>query len=306
MERVECNVTLRTSARQITVYPLDGAGGRRAALPASEVETTDGGFRLRLQTSEGNAAFWYEIVTDAEAGAAHVSAANYRGERLARDSIVAAFGAGLATRTEAATNTPLPTMLGGTRVSFKDSAGRERDAGLFFVSPGQVNYLLPADGAVGTATITITSGDGARSLRTAQITSIAPGLFTANGNGQGVPAAVALRVRADGTQSYEPVAVFDAAQNRFVARALDLGGPGEQVYLLLFGTGLRNRGRLEDVRAWLGNVEAPVSFTGAQGALAGLDQINVQVPRALIRRGEVELQLSVNGKLANAVQLNFK
>jgi hypothetical protein len=213
MERVECNVTLRTNARQITVYPLDGAGGRRAALPASEVETTDRGFRLRLQTSEENAAFWYEIVTDAEVSVAHVSAANYRGERLARDSIVAAFGAGLATKTEAASGTPLPTQLAGTRVSLKDSAGRQRDAALFFVSPNQVNYLLPADAAVGTATITITSGDGTRSLRTAQITSIAPGLFTANGNGQGVPAAVALRVRADGAQSYELVAVFDAAQN---------------------------------------------------------------------------------------------
>jgi uncharacterized protein (TIGR03437 family) len=102
------------------------------------------------------------------------------------------------------------------------------------------------------------------------------------------------------------VAAFDAAQNRFVARSLDLGGPGEQLYLLLFGTGLRNRGKLEDVRAWLGNVEAPVSFAGAQGARAGLDQINVQVSRTLAGRGEVELQLSVNGKLANAVQLNFK
>lgn len=306
MERVECNVTLRTSARQITVYPLDGAGARQAALPAGEVEAIDGGFRLRLQTSEQNAAFWYEIVTDATAGAAHVSAANYRGERLAQDSIVAAFGTGLATTTEAATSTPLPTTLGGTRVTIKDSAGREREAGLFFVSPNQVNYLLPADAAIGTATIIITSGDGTRSLRTAQITALAPGLFTANSNGQGVPAAVVLRIAANGAQSYEPVAVFDAAQNRFIARAIDLGAPGEQVYLLLFGTGLRQRGKLEDVRAMLGNIEAPISFAGAQGALAGLDQINVLVPRALAGRGEVELRLSVNGKLANAVRLNFR
>ncbi|HEX2491587.1 MAG TPA: hypothetical protein VHR27_19415, partial [Blastocatellia bacterium] len=74
MERIESFVTLRTNARQVTVHPLDGAGRRLAELAAEDVERVDGGFRIHLQSSEGNAAFWYEVVTDAAAGAAHVSA----------------------------------------------------------------------------------------------------------------------------------------------------------------------------------------------------------------------------------------
>ena len=51
----------------------------------------------------------------------------------------------------------------------------------------------------------------------ALIASAAPGLFSANSNGQGVAAALALRAKADGSQSFEPVAQFDSAQKRFVS-----------------------------------------------------------------------------------------
>src|SRR5262249_51145585 len=75
--------------------------------------------------------------------ATSVSAASYNGAELAKESIVAAFGNGLATEVRAATSLPLPTTLAGTKVKVKDSAGAERDASLFFVAPTQVNYLLP-------------------------------------------------------------------------------------------------------------------------------------------------------------------
>jgi hypothetical protein len=41
-----------------------------------------------------------------------------------------------------------------------------------------------------------------------QISLVAPALFSANADGQGVAAASALRVRQDGSQVYEPVARF--------------------------------------------------------------------------------------------------
>src|SRR5262249_692088 len=160
--------------------------------------------------------------------------------------------------------------------------------------------------APGTATITITSGDGSRGVRAAQITPLAPGLFSANADGQGVAAAVALRVKADGAQSYEPVAVLDQALKKFVARPLDLGSENEQLFLLFFGTGLRNHVKSEDVSVRIGNVDAPVLYAGAQGDFAGLDQLNVLVPRALVGRGEVALQFSVIGKTANPVRVAIK
>jgi uncharacterized protein (TIGR03437 family) len=177
---------------------------------------------------------------------------------------------------------------------------------LFFVAPGQINYQVPAGTAHGPATVTITGGDGSVSLGTTQIAAVAPGLFAANANGQGVPAAIALRVKANGAQSFETVFRRDATTNRFVPVPLDLGPAGERVFLLLFGTGLRHRSALTAVTCRIGGVAAEVSYAGAQGSLVGLDQVNVAVPRSLIGRGEVELVLTVDGRVANTVRVNIK
>lgn len=244
--------------------------------------------------------------TGASAGAlATVSAASFSGTALAREAIVAAFGAGLATTTQTANTLPLPTQLAGTSVSVRDSAGAERLAPLFFVAATQINFLIPPGTAIGLATITVTSGNGALALGTVNIAPVAPGLFAANANGQGVPAAVVLRVKANGAQSYEALARFDQAQNRFVTAPIDLDMAGDQLFLLLFGTGLRFNSGLAGVTVRLGGVDAPVSFAGAQGDLAGLDQVNVGVPRALAGRGEVDLVLTVDGSAANTLRVAF-
>lgn len=238
---------------------------------------------------------------------ATVSAANFDGRALARESIVAAFGGNLATTTQAASVLPLPTALGGTTVKVRDFLGQERLAPLFFVSPGQVNFLLPNETALyGTAFITVTNSAGSSLSGTAQIDTIAPALFTANASGQGVAAAVALRVKPDGSRSFEPVAVFDSTQNSFVARPLDLGPDGDELFLILFGTGIRNRFRLADARAGIGGANAEVLFAGPQGDFAGLDQVNLRVPRLLAGRGDADIVLSIDNRLVNVVRVNIK
>jgi uncharacterized protein (TIGR03437 family) len=241
---------------------------------------------------------------------ATVSAASFDGAALSSEAIAAAFGERLATTTAVAPSVPgcpacLPTELAGTIVKVKDSAGIERPASLFFVSPGQINYLMPKAMATGRASVTVTSGDGTVAVGTVKIAAVAPGLFTANGDGRGAPAAVALRFKANLPPSYEPITQFDAAQRRFIPRPLDLGGANEEVFLVLFGTGVRNRQTLSTVSAKIGGIEAPVLAAEPQG-LAGLDQINVRLPRNLSGRGEVDVVLTVDGKAANTVRINIK
>jgi uncharacterized protein (TIGR03437 family) len=233
------------------------------------------------------------------------SAASYRSE-VASEAIAAAFGTNLANNTVAATTLPLPTTLAGVSVKVKDSGGVERDAPLFFVSPGQINYLIPAGTLGGAATVTVVGNGLAIATGAVHVAAVAPGLFSANADGQGVAAAVALRIRSDGRQSFEPVLRFDTVQNRFVAAPIDLGPEGDQVFLLLFGTGLRNRGSLTSVMAMLGGVSAAVEYAGPQGDFAGLDQVNLRLPRQLAGRGEVNLTLMAEGKAANVVTVNFR
>lgn len=240
------------------------------------------------------------------AAAAHVSAASFSAQ-LSGDAIAAAFGNNLATGVAVANTLPLPTTLLGTTVKVRDSQGGERLAPLFFVAPTQVNYLVPAGSAPGAATITITSGNGALAQGAVPLSAVAPGLFSANASGQGVAAAVALRVAANGAQSYEPVARFDTAQNRLVAVPVDLGLAGEQVFLILFGTGLRGRSSLAAASVNVGGLNLPVLFAGGVEGLAGLDQVNfAALPRNLAGRGVVEITVILDGKTSNVVQAQIK
>lgn len=59
---------------------------------------------------------------------ANVSAASFSNGPIAREQIVAAFGANLAVSTESATTLPLPTELSGARALITDSRGAKRDA----------------------------------------------------------------------------------------------------------------------------------------------------------------------------------
>ncbi|MDX2041558.1 MAG: SBBP repeat-containing protein [Acidobacteriota bacterium] len=238
--------------------------------------------------------------------AMNVSAASYSGSTLSPESIVAVFGSKLANATQIAGGSPLPTELAGSRVRVRDSLGVERMASLFFVSPTQINYLLPAGTAAGQAEIMITNDAGELSMERLQIAGVVPGVFTADASGRGVAAATVLRIRANGERSFESVVQYDGSQNRLVPLPIDLGAETDQVFLLLFGTGFRNRSSLSNTVTTIGGVGASVSFAGAQGDFSGLDQINALLPRNLIGRGEVDVTLMVDGKTANTVRINIK
>ncbi|MGH9803262.1 MAG: hypothetical protein ACRD82_23100, partial [Blastocatellia bacterium] len=241
---------------------------------------------------------------------ASVSAASFVGTNLAAEAIIAAFGGNLATTIQISNGLPLPTQLAGTTVKVKDGAGVERLAPLFFVAPTQINYLVPAGTAAGNATITITSGDGTISIGQTTISSVAPGLFSANASGQGIAAATVLRIKADATQSFEPVSRFDSAQGKVVPVPIDLGpdlgNASDQVFLLLFGSGCRQVSSLANAQTQIGGVPVETLYIGPQGDFVGLDQINLRLTRSFVGRGEVQVRFVADGKAANIVTVSIK
>jgi uncharacterized protein (TIGR03437 family) len=253
-----------------------------------------------LAGTRGGGVFFVDVIN-----VATVSAASFTAP-VATESVVAAFGVGLAGVTQVASTIPLPTTLAQTRVAVRDAAGVERNAQLFFVSPTQVNLFIPVGTTTGTATVTVFRGTDSVSQGTLQIQTVAPGLFTANVDGRGPAAALALRVKSDNTQLFEQIVQFDQVLNRFVTSPIDLGPQGERVFLILFGTGLRFNSGLSGVVATLGGTATPVSFAGAQGGFVGLDQINIEILRSLIGRGEVDVVVGVDGRMANTVRVNIK
>lgn len=246
-------------------------------------------------------------VVNNSGGLASVSAASFNADSIAPESIVAAFGTGLATGIESASVLPLPTTLAGTRVMVKDSQGVVRDAPLFFISPTQINYLMPPGTASGLALVTVISGGVTASTGYVQIAKVAPGIFSANSTGLGLVSGIALRVNGTGTPGFEPIVRFDSELKRFESVPVDLGQPGDQVYLVLFGTGLRNRSNLSALNVQIAGLSIPVTYAGEAPGLAGVDQINLgPLPRNLAGSGDLNLVLSVEGKMANTVQFTVK
>jgi uncharacterized protein (TIGR03437 family) len=76
---------------------------------------------------------------------------------------------------------------------------------------------------------------------------------------------------------------------------------------VLFGTGIRNRARLENVRVYFGDAPSQGLFAGKQGSFDGLDQINVEIPKTLAGAArDLNVLVTVDGKTANPVTLKIK
>jgi len=230
------------------------------------------------------------------------NAASFATGAVAPDSIASAFGTNLATATASSGSSPLPTSLGGTYVRVIDSAGTGRRAGLFFISPSQVNLLVPAASTLGACRLVIVSGAGDVSSAPCAIAAVAPGVFTANASGGGLAAAQILRVNGGGGQTVENVA--DASGNPI---PINFGPPGDSLFLILYGTGVKGRSSLGAVSVNVGGTLASPLFAGPQGTFAGEDQINAgPLSRGLAGAGTVNVQLTVDGINANTVTLVFQ
>lgn len=226
------------------------------------------------------------------------------GSVIAPGSIASAFGRQVGASTVSATALPLPTTLGGVSLDFTDSASTSGMAALFYVSPNQINFVAPDAAKTGTAEVKILGGNSSPVSTTVQVAAVAPGLFTANGAGVGVAAAIAIR-RIIATQTDEQVPVYQCNANGCTSTGIDMG-PDAMVFLELFGTGIKGRSSLANVTATIGGESVDVLFAGAQGQFPGLDQVNLSLPQSLHTRGETDLVLTVDGQVANTVRVNLK
>jgi len=233
-----------------------------------------------------------------------VSAASFDANKiLAPNGIAAAFGAFVTQNNQVfqATTVPLPTTLGGVRVRVGNT-----DAGLFFVSTGQINFEIPggtADGA--NVTVTVTNSDNSTRTGTFTVVRSSPGIFSAKASGQG---AAAAQTTFDGATFQN---TFDGAGNE---RDVDAGTKARPNVLILYATGVRNtpaqapndgNGVAEAVTVKFQGVPGQALFAGPVQGLVGLDQINVIIPPEMAGIGSVQVILTTNGRTSNTVTIKL-
>lgn len=234
-----------------------------------------------------------------------LNAASFARTAVAPEAFTSIFAANLATGTASTSSADLPTVLGGTSLNVTDSTGVTRPAPLSFVSPGQVNFLVPRGTSAGVARFEVRAADGRTFTDWMPVQPVAPGLFTANANGVGAPAALLYRVDTSGNNSTIYAFRYDETSRSYVPNPLDLDPAGGQAALLLFGTGIRGASGVAGVRATVGGDECNVFYAGAQGEFPGLDQVNCFLPYSVAGLGTVDVELTVDGVAANTVQINL-
>ena len=234
-----------------------------------------------------------------------VSAASYKGTAVAPGSLAAAMGTNLAPAALRAADMPWPETLGGVQVEIAGSKGLKVMAPLLAVSPGQVNFLVPESLDLGRAQVVLRRDGRAVAGGPVDLARVAPALFSANGDGQGIAAAQVLRLKETGELSYELVARFDAAQKRFVPAPVAFA-PGDRLFLILYGTGFRRIATSTLASLRIGTTAVPLTYAGPHPEIPGLDQLNAELPRSLAGSGENRITLTVEGLAANTVVVVFQ
>ena len=220
-----------------------------------------------------------------------VNAASFRPDAVAPGSLATILG----------------TDLGGqnsdVKVTLRDAAGAEYPVTVLYSGPGQLNCVLPARAVSGTATLIVHREGWPDAEATLPVAPVAPGIFTLNP--AGLVAASLVRSKPGQADAWEPVFLTDDAGN-IMAKPLVFGAEDEALSLVLYCTGVRGRSSLGAVTVAVGDLSVPAFYAGSQPEYAGLDQINIILPRSLAGAGSVGVRVEVDGSVSNAGSLTFR
>jgi len=229
-----------------------------------------------------------------------VNGASRKSGPLAPNSIASVFGIDMASAGEATLLSAPPSSLGGASIMITDSTGSQSMAPLVSTSAGQLDFVVPDDVRPGPAQLQVLSSNGVQTGLSAQIKAAAPGLFSANGDGAGVAAGQAIRRSADGTTVTEPLSRFDARSARYVPAPVSVAGPGDLLYLNLYGTGIR--GYSSSLSVQVGGQHVGIVKLTPDPEFTGRDVIQVgPLPKTMAGQGEMPIAIQADDATSNNV-----
>lgn len=209
---------------------------------------------------------------------------------VAPGSIVSVFGLNLASTVASGPTSPMTQTLGGLTATLGDSV-----LPLFFVSPTQINFLLPAETAIGPATLTVSIAGEPNTTAPITVVEDAPGIFGQSANGQ----TCAVAFHSDGTQvtssspavAGETVTVYGTGFGP-TSTPLPDGFPAPGGILLTDPIAVQ----LND------QTITPTNASVVAGSI-GIDSVGFVVPAGLPPASNATLTITVNGQVSNTVSL---
>ena len=158
---------------------VDASGRLTADLTAAQLARPRSA-RVQVRNPDGSLSNDAALIIAPAAGAPAISrrgviSAGRDQFALAPGGIASAYGSNLATTLMSASATPLPRVLAGTRVLVDD-----REAPLYFVSPGQINFQVPFETRLGNAVpVYVTRNGVPGATEVANVARLAPAFLSA-------------------------------------------------------------------------------------------------------------------------------
>ena len=228
-----------------------------------------------------------------------VNAASYiANASVTPGSIGSIFGVRLAANALGATGLPLPTTLGGTQVLLNGIA--TPTVPLFYVSPTQINFQMPVEATASTATLTVVSGGIASAPITVNTGALYPAIFTVNGAGTGLAAALNANYSANSSANPAPagsVILFYVTGLGATNPAVSTGQAG--------ATAVPLNQTVVTPTVMINGVAANVGFSGIAPGFVGLYQVNATIPQGT-PSGTTNVQVIAGGVTSNTVQIAVK
>jgi len=208
---------------------------------------------------------------------------------VAPGEIVAVFGAGIgpaSTATFTPANGSIGNLLASDQIYFNGIA-----APLLTVSSSFATAIVPY-GVAGASAVKYQGNVSATTEFPAA--SVAPGIFTADSTGSGPAAAVnqdgTLNSAAKPAKAGSVISLYITGDGQTAPSGVD----GKLTTAPYPAAG-------QTVKVWIGGIPAVVSYAGAApGAVAGLTQINVQIPAGVASGAAVPVSLQVGGVSAQS------
>jgi uncharacterized protein (TIGR03437 family) len=221
------------------------------------------------------------------------------GTSVAPGSIAAIFGSNLTDGSSClppncnptfGSNGNLNTTMAGAQVTVGGTA-----VPIFYATPTQLGIQVPFELAGGPAKVAVSVAGRSSTATTANVATVAPGIFTYTADGKGAGAITHVDGSAVTTQS--------PAQ------------PGELV--ILYATGLGavmpavptgalpagTSSSVSQVMLNIGGIGVIPDFAGLAGCCVGLNQINARVPAGVSRGNAVPVVLNISGKSSNTATI---
>jgi uncharacterized protein (TIGR03437 family) len=198
---------------------------------------------------------------------------------IAPGSFATVFGQSLCSQTMAGNWIApgrLPTTLGGCSVTVSGAP-----AMIQYVSPGQINFIMPA--GVGSGQATMIVNDGSHMMTgTVMAGAAGPGMFALNGMGLGEGAMLNATM-----WKMEP---FSTTTN------------GQPTYVAIYATGLDLSTK---ATVAIGGMPVDAMWFGDAPGYAGLQQINIALPAGMAGVGRAPVMVTSNGQASNVTFMHI-